>query len=195
MLIQMSLDMFGHETRKLSVSLCISTFLQTTQKTHSKINYCAEWITSSTTAAILQRKSLIPQLRDWVTVLRPRPPVQWPILSASQPQLKLIPEKQKRRVQSDGISKLCDLHNNDWHCKHEACCQQDIRSWKGSVWETASYQEGGEYKSTCTSRPWQRISHYLCCRTTQRVPALCTSLQPSQNRMGQKEKVTCLLYS
>lgn len=95
MLIQMSLDMFGHETRKLSVSLCISTFLQTTQKTHSKINYCAEWITSSTTAAILQRKSLIPQLRDWVIVLRPRPSVQWPILSVSQPQVKLIPENKR----------------------------------------------------------------------------------------------------
>lgn len=87
-----------------------------------------------------------------------------------------------------------DLHN-DWHCKSETCCQQDIWRPKGSVCETASYQERGDYKSMCTSRTQQQRSHFPHCRTTQCVSASCTSLQPSQNRMGQTEKVTCLLCS
>lgn len=139
------------------------------------------------------KEGFITHLRDWVAVLRPRPPVQWPILSAPLPQLRLIPEN-NRKVQSNGISELCDLHN-DWHCKNGTCCQQDIWKTKRSVWETASYQERGEYKSMCTSRTQQQGSHFLHCRTTQCVSASFTSLQPSQNRMGQTEKVTCLLCS
>lgn len=101
--------------------------------------------------------------------------------------------RKQEEVRSDKISKLSDLRNN-WHCKSETCCQQDIWSPEGSAWETASYQEGGEYKSMCSSRTQQERSHYLCCRTTQCVPASCTSLQPSLNRMGQIEKITCLLH-
>lgn len=139
MLTQMSLDTFGHETRKLRVSLCISTFLETMQKTHSKINYCAEWITSSSTAAIFQRKGLITHLRDWVTGLRLRPSVHWPILSAPQPQLKLIPENRREGYNLMGFQ----------NC---VICTTDIARVKLAASKTSGAQRGVSERLKATKR-------------------------------------------
>lgn len=160
------------------------------QKTHSKINYCAAWITSSTTAAVFQRKGLITHLRDWLTVLRPQysdpflvhPCLNWNLFQKIRGRYSLM------QFQNCVICTTTDI----------ARVKSAVRKTsgeKGIVWETESYQEGGEYKSMCTSMTQQQRSHFLHCRTTQCVPASCISLQPSQNRTGQIEKVTCLLCS
>lgn len=101
--------------------------------------------------------------------------VQWSSQSCCIPATTaMYSGRQKRRVQPDGISKLCHAHNHDttlqeWnllsagHLEPKAEFLRDCRL-PGNVWEVCSYQQGGEYKSTCTPRTWQGVrpmSHYL----------------------------------
>lgn len=87
-----------------------------------------------------QRKGLITHLRDRVTVLRPRSSVQWPILSAPQPQLKPVPENKREDYNLMGFQN-CVI-----------CTTTDIARVKLAVSKTSGAQRGVSERLQTTKR-------------------------------------------
>lgn len=167
------------------------------QKSHSNINYYAEWITSSSTTVIFQRKSLIPHLRDWVTALRPH------CLPFSDP--VLLHPSHNCYVFQKGASSLLGFKTvscTTWltlqeqnllsagHLEPKGEFLRDCRL-PGNI---CSYQQGGEYKSMCTPRAWRGVRPISYCLHAV-IPTPTFLLHAPASSKGQTGEASHLLCS